>query len=638
MPDPHTQRRLAAILHADVAGYSRLTGEDEVGTHATVSARLALIARAVEARGGEVGNFAGDAILAQFPSAVSAVACAVEVQRDFARRNQGIAEDRQVRFRIGINLGDVIVDQGEPFGDGVNVAARLEALAEPGGVCISGTTFDALGSSLPLQFESLGEQTVKNIARPVRAYRVEAASDAAMPPAGPDPPQSQAAPSRRPRTALLVGLLAGGFLALTVLLWLGLHQPGQNGPGQTALEAKRSNPDLPHKPSLAVLPFDNLSADPEQSYFADGIVDDLITDLSQIEDLFVVGRQAAFAFKGQDVDLLRAGRDLGVRYILQGSVRKAGGQIRINAQLTDAETGGQLWAERYDRELAGIFDLQDEVTARIVDALSIRLTQQERTRLSYRYTEDPEAYDYFLQGQEYYFRLTAADNARARDLYRSAIERDPAFGRAFGALAVTYGRAVLYGWSEDSESDLKRALSLAHRAVALDPGLPQVHWALGYSYLVAKQHENAARAAEQAIAADPNYADAYGLLAYIQIHSGRPEQALESLDEALRIDPDPAGLLLTVMGEAQYWTGQTNAAVTTFERMLGRNPNLIDGRIHLAAAYASLGRQEDAEWEIEEILALNPGITLDDWAQRSPMQDPDRLQPLLTDLKQAGLK
>ena len=633
MSDPHTQRRLAAILHADVAGYSRLTGEDEVGTHATVSQRLALIARAVEARGGEVGNFAGDAILAQFPSAVSAVACAVEVQRDFAQRNQGIAEQSQVRFRIGINLGDVIVDQGEPFGDGVNVAARLEALADPGGICISGTTYDALGNSLPLQYEPLGEQTVKNIVRPVRAYRVIAASDAAMPPAGPGPPHSKPAPARRSRTVSLAALLASSVIAIAALAWLGLHQPSQD-----AVEAQRIEPGRPDKPSLAVLPFENLSADPEQSYFADGIVDDLITDLSQIKALFVVGRQAAFAFKGQDVDLLQAGRDLGVRYILQGSVRKAGEQIRINAQLTDTTTGGQLWAERYDRELAGIFDLQDEVTARIVDALSIRLTQQELTRLSRRYTEDPDAYDYFLQGQEYYFRLTAADNARARDLYRKAIERDPAFGRAYGALAITYARAALYGWTEDSRNDLNRALNLARRAVALASELPQAHWALGFSYVVAKQHENAAKAAEQAIAADPNYADAYGLLAWIQTFSGNPEQALKSIDEALRIDPNPGGLLLTVMGEAQYWTGQTDAAVDTFERMLARNPNLIDSRLHLAAAYARLGRQGDAEWQIEEILSLNPRITLEDWARRSPMQDPQRLKPLLSDLKQAGLR
>ncbi len=633
MPDPHTQRRLAAILYADVAGYSRLTGQDEVGTHAIVSERLAMIARAVEARGGEVGNFAGDAILAQFPSAVSAVACAVEVQKDFARRNQGIAEHNQVRFRIGINLGDVIVDQGEPFGDGVNVAARLEALAEPGGICISGTTYDALGNSLPVRYEPLGEQTVKNIARPVRAYRVMAAGDAAMPPAGPGPPQSQPARSRRSRTVWLTTLLAGAVIAIAALVWLGLHQPGQN-----TVEAQRIDPDRPDKPSLAVLPFQNLGSDPEQSYFADGIVDDLITDLSQIKALFVVGRQAAFAFKGQDVDLLQAGRDLGVRYILQGSVRKAGEQIRINAQLTDIATGGQLWAERYDRKMAGIFDLQDEVTARIVDALSIQLTQREQTRLSRRYTENPEAYDYFLQGQEYYFRLTAADNARARDLYRQAIELDPTFGRAYGALAVTYSRPVLYDWGEDSEPGLSRAVNLALRGVALDDDLPQAHWSLGFTYLIAKQHQLAAQAAERAIAADPSYADAYGLLAWIQIYSGQPELALKSLQEALSLDPNPSGLLLTVLGEAQYWTGQTEAAVDTFEGMLARNPNLLDGRLHLAAAYERLGRHEDAVWEIEEITNLNPNITLEAWGRRNPMQDRRRLQPLLDDLKQAGLK
>lgn len=631
MTENRLERKLAAILYADVAGYSRLTGEDEVGTHTVLSERLDAFAAAVVRRGGHVGHFAGDAILADFPSVISALSCAVEVQRDFAARNESVSEDRQVRFRVGINLGEVIADRGEVYGDGVNVAARLEALAEPGGICVSESVHLALGNKLPLDYQDIGEQQVKNITNPVRAYRVVVRTDTMLP----TETSIQSGAGVESRAAWRRVLAAAvALVALATIILLITYPAPDVGP--TAVE--RQPIATSTKPAIAILPFENLSPDPEQEYFADGMTHDLITDLSQISGLFVLARHAVFAYKDTAINTQQVGEELGVRYILEGSVRKAGARVRINAQLIDTATGGHLWAERYDGRLVDIFDVQDEVTKKIVAALAVKLTQQEQDLLARRYTDSPEAYDYFLRGQEHYFRLTEEDNARARDLYRIAIEYDPGFGRAYGALAITYARPVLYGWSGDPEESLEQAQTLAQRAVTLDDQLPQVHWALGFVYLLGKQHEQAIAAAERAIAVDPNYAEGYGLLAWIHSFAGQPELAIELIGQAMEIDPTPGDLFLSVLGEAQYWSGHFDEAMATFEEIVATNPNLIDSRLHLAATYSRLGRHDEAEWEVQEILSLNPDFTLAKLERRSPVQDPGQLKHLLDDLRRAGLK
>ncbi len=628
-------RKLAAVLYADVAGYSRLTGEDETGTHTVLSDRLDAFALAIEQRGGRVGHFAGDAILAEFPSVVEAISCAVEAQRQFCAGDLAVPENRRVRFRIGVNLGDVIADRGEVYGDGVNVAARLEALADPGGICISESVRLALGNKLPLEYEDIGEQRVKNIASPIRAYRIIVPPDTVLPPSEAlKTIGEKGQPESRHRFRWIALTIAAISIAgATVIAWVVRDLPDEEPTAEVPIANPRAD-----KPGIVILPFENLSADPEQEYFADGMSHDLMTDLSQISGLFVIARHSAFAYKGTPFDIRQIGQDLGVRYVLEGSVRKAGNQVRINAQLTDTRTGGHIWAERYDRQLDAIFDLQDEVTGRIVSALAVKLTKREQDGLARRYTDNAMAYDYFLQGQERYFRFTEEDNARARELYRIAIELDPEFARAYGALAVTYGRAVNNGWSGNPEQSLEQGIILAERALSLDDRLPQVHWARGFVYLLNKEHDRAIDAAEQAVRLDANFADGYGLLAWIHTSAGRPDVGIDLMERAMSLDPHAGGLLLSVLGEAQYWEGRLDEAVSTLQRVTSSNPNDIQGRVYLAATLSRLGRQDEAEWEVQEVLVLNPAFSLDELETRAPIRKTDQLKRLIADLRRAGFE
>lgn len=431
-------RKLVAILYADVANYSRLTGTDEEGTHRLLSAYLDVFTATIKTYSGRVVHFAGDAILAEFSGVSQALTCAAAVQQDLATRNGELPEDRRLRFRVGVNLGEVIVDRNDIYGDGVNVAARLESLAEPDGICVSESVRNAVGGRLPLVYEFLGEQAVKNIQEPVRAYSVELEPGATLP-----APGALGTPPSGGRSRTIAAVLAGAALvAIGALAWL--------APWTASMEAASMEEmafPLPDEPSIAVLPFENLGGDSDQDYLGDGITEALIIALSKIPKMFVIAPQAAFAQR--NAKMARAAESLGVRYVLQGSVQRDDERIRVNTQLADALSGERIWAERYDREFADIFSLQDDITQKVVTALEVELTEGEQARVWRRQTDNTKAYEYYLRGIEHWRQFTKTDNSQAQKLLRQAVELDPGFAVAWVNLARTHYFDARFGWSDD---------------------------------------------------------------------------------------------------------------------------------------------------------------------------------------------
>jgi adenylate cyclase len=576
-------RKLAAILYADVAGYSRLTGADEDATHRTLSEYLDVISTIVGRHRGRVMHYAGDAVLAMFDAVVDAVDCAGAIQEDLRARGEKLPEDRRLQFRIGLNLGDVIEDRGDIYGDGVNIAARLESLADPGGICISGTVHDAIGNHLAVHYEFMGEQQVKNIEKPVRAFR---------------------------------------------------QLPG----AAKQLRATSSEPaelDLPDKPSIAVLPFINMSGDPEQEYFCDGVVEDIITDLSKIAGLLVIARNSTFAYKGKRFDVRDVCRELGVRYVLEGGVRKAANRIRITAQLIDGASGGHLWAERYDRDLHDIFAVQDEVTREIVTALAVELTVEERE--PGRYTENLEAYEHFLRGREQAFLDTAQANAQARTMLEKAIELDPRFSLAFSHLSRNHVIAYSNRWGETPDKSLDLAMQLGQRAVELDSTNPHAYFAVSAAALWMKQHDVSIAAAEKCLAIAPNFADGHGILALILVYSGKPREAIASLNKAMRLDPHYRDIYLHFLALSHVQLGEYEQAVAVLKRRLVRKPESDISRMLLAAVYGHLGNFEESRIEWAEVLRINPDYSLEHRRKTLPYKNPADFEHVLDGLRKAGL-
>ncbi len=619
MSEARVPRRLAAILAADVVGYSRLMGRDESGTLDRLKAhRNALIEPKITAHGGRMIKLMGDGALAEFSSVVDALACAVEVQRGMQERNQDESVEQRIEFRIGINLGDVIVEGDDIYGDGVNVAARLEGLADPGGICISEAVHTAAGNKLPLAYEDIGEKRVKNIASPIRVYKVLPYSEEA------GLVRRRTGQTIRPRQAAGVGVI----IAFIALAGWQLFRPASEPEPITDTELSLG------KPSIAVLPFKNLSGSPDQEYFADGMTDDLITDLSKVSGLLVVARNSSFAYKGQSSDVRQVASDLSVRYVLEGSVRRERDKVRINAQLVDASTGRHIWAERYDRRMTAIFDLQDEVIERIVTALAVTLTPQETESVTHRSTKNATAYDFFLRGQA----LVRTTNYReAREAYERAVAIDPGFARALGALSLSYAIAAQDGWSTDPQNDMQQALALAKKARAMDDKIPQVHFALSFAYLINGDHGLAIDAARRALELDSGYADALGLLAWIHSFAGEPQKALRVLEKIKRLNPQLNASTLVVLGLAHFLSGDLDRSIEVFQAARESNPEEMTNRIYLAAALSRSGRQDDAEWEATEILMLNPDFSVNRWIKSLPHKDPSELSRLGEDLRRSGL-
>lgn len=605
-------------------------GEDEEATIRTLTAYREVMANLIQKHRGRVVDSPGDNVLAEFKSVVDAVRCAVEIQEELKARNAELPENRKMEFRIGVNLGDVIEDGERIYGDGVNIAARVEGLAEGGGISISGTVHEHIENKLALGYEFLGEHTVKNIKKPVRVYRV------LMEPGAPAEVNRQKRPRLRrwqwASLAVTAVLVVG---AAAVVIWNFYLRPSP--PPEEVPSDKIQALELPDKPSIAVLPFTNMSDDPEQEYFSDGITEDLITDLSKISGLFVIARKSVFIYKGKAVKIAEVARALGVRYVLEGSVRKANDRVRITAQLVDATTEGHLWAERYDRDLKDIFALQDEVAQKIVAALAVKLTEDEQKRLVRKYTDNMEAYDSFLQGLEYENRYTKEANVQARQMYERAIDLDPEFAAAYALLGLTHLHEWSLGWSQDPQS-LEQAFELVQRAIALDNSLPLGHRFLGEVYLWKKQHEQAIAELEKAIALNPNDADGLAMLGSTLNWAGRPEEAIGLVKKAMRLNPTYPDWYLWNSGHAYFLTGRYEEAIETLNRVLDRNPGFLPAHVYLTASYIGLGRHEEARAEAAEVMKLSPQTSTGAWKQRLPYKDQAVLERLFEGLRKAGVK
>jgi adenylate cyclase len=614
------ERKLAAIFSTDVAGYSRLMGDDEEATIRTLTAYRALISSLIRQYRGRVVDSPGDNLLAEFASVVDAVRCAVEIQQTLKIENAELPDHRRMQFRIGINLGDVIIEGERLYGDGVNITARLESLAEPGGICISGTVYDHVENKLALHYDYQGEQSVKNIAKPVRVYRVSGECQGG---AAKQAPQAQTEAQSAKSEARRAGIAhrKGGLVAViglslivaaigVVRYWTSpITDPRPPTPSpQAALP-------LPDKPSLVVLPFVNMSKDPEQEYFNDGMTDTLITDLSQLSGLFVIARNSAFLYKGKPVKVQEVSQELGVRYVLEGSVQKADSRVRINLQLIDATTSGHVWAERFDRDLHDVFALQDEVTRRVVAALQVQLTAREQERLVRRNTDNVEAYDALLRGLAYYFRYTSEANAQARQMFERAIALDSRYADAYAFLGITYWLEWVLGRAQNPAQSLEQFAELAHQAMTLDDSLPLSHIALGYVYLYKdRQSDQGVTELESAVRLAPNDAGVYFALAEGLNIAGRPAEAFAPIHTAMRLNPHYPANYLFNLGWAYWQTGQYAGAIATLKDAISRNPNFPPSYTSLAMSYRLqwLSQQspdvqllEEARAVMQQVLALN---------------------------------
>jgi adenylate cyclase len=631
-------RKLAAVFYADVAGYSRLTGQDEDATHRRLREYLDLISTTVEDHQGRVMHYAGDAVLAMFDAVVDALSCAARIQQDLKSRNDDLLEERKVRFRIGVNLGDVIEDRGDIYGDGVNIAARLESLAEPGGVCISESVRTAVGNKLPLAYKFSGEQSVKNIAQPVRTYQVDFGFDGVTQTSTTAPTID--GPTRR--FSILAAVVVLLVLGAGVGMWWSMEAPGIDPVGTESASLYVSD-----KPSIAVLPFANMSADPEQEYFSDGITDDLITDLSKVSGLFIIARNSVFTYKGTNVKVQQIAKDLGVRYVLEGSVRRVGDSVRINAQLIDTTTGGHLWADRYDGLIADVFKLQDNVTSNIVAALRVKLTPYEQELTSDRGTDSTAAYDVFLRGWEHLLRKTPDDAAKAVDFFKQALDLDPNYARAYAALAQiywdnsldpTFNTLVGLNTGQDDTSFASDMIAWKYLQKAHGKPLSQVHTLNARMLQRQRRFRESMEEAKRAVAVGPNDPTAYDVLIETLIYAGGALEAINLVDESIHLDPSLPAEKLFLKGLAYYTIGRLETALSSIERARAHNPKQTRYAAVQAAALAELGRIEEAEAALKEYLGGLMAVTTLNWTMYYwPFQERDTAERMANSLTKAGL-
>lgn len=630
------ERRLAAILSYDVVGYSRAMGVDERGTFERLKAhRRKIIDPRAAQHGGRTIKLIGDGALMEFASVVDAVAFAVSMQFATAERDAGLPEDRRLRYRIGINIGDVIADGDDIYGDGVNVAVRLEGLAEPGGICVRRNVRNQIRGKLNLDLEDLGEVEVKNISRPVRAFRVvmnrKAAALAAAPPNRSREPRHLSRPTQA---------VTGVALVIFVLVGLGWWQPW--APEIEPMSKADMAFPLPDKPSIAVLPFANMSGDPQQEYFADGISEDLITDLSKISGLFVISRNSAFTYKDKAVKLRQVAEELGVRYVLDGSVRRVGSEVRINAQLIDAVTGRHLWAERYDGTLADVFDLQDKVSRQIVDALALELTPREARQLAERGTESPAAHDAYLLGLSHYYRRTPESFADAKVAFEEAIALDGDYAAAHAALAKMYAQSSFapIAYADALRIDWRSAATEARRSLRHVDDAPNADFHVVRSWLALNkyQHDRAMVEAERALELSPNGVDALQALSRAVIYAGDPDRGIELAKRSMRQNPALLAHPSLLMGLAEFVLNNPEKAVAHIDRAFALGSEQTDYAGILAAAYAELGRIEEAETAIDVFRRGWLGQPNLEWSMIVfPFSDPEVTDRLARGLERAGI-
>jgi adenylate cyclase len=578
-------RRLAAILAADVAGYSRLIGADEGGTLRRLKAiREELIDPTLATHHGRLVKTTGDGLLVEFGSVVDALRSASEIQAGMAERNQAVPQNDRIEFRMGLNVGDIVVEDGDIFGDGVNVAARLEGLAEPGGICVSARVQEDATGKLDLAFEDMGEQRLRNIARPVRVYRVRGSGTTDQ------------------------------FL----------------GTAQQALA-------LPDKPSVAVLAFTNMSTDPEQEFFADGIAEDVITALSRYPSLFVIARNSSFTYKNRAVDMKQVARELGVRYVLEGSLRKAGSRIRVTAQLVEAETGKHVWADRYDRDLSDIFALQDEITEAVTIAIAPAIADAEQHRVIRKPPGSLDAWAAYQRGLWHLSKFTPEDNTFAETFFQQAMDLDPTFSGGYGGLAAAQAQAADFHTRGIAET-LSSAEALARRAVTLDGTDAEARTVLGTALLMSGDYEGALAEAERALATTPNLAFAHHILGTTLIFSGRPKDGVAALEKSIRLDPrDPrSAFRLNHMTLGLYFAREYAVAVETAKRAIRSYPDFPNPYRWLAAALGQQGRMDEAKEALERAIAIVPGALETNVRERVPWMRPEDHAHMLQGLRKAG--
>ena len=582
-------RKLAAILAADVVGFSRLAGADEDRTLARLRAlRSDLIDPTIAVHNGRVVKRTGDGILVEFRSVVDAVRCAIEVQNGMVERNAGLPPERRIEFRIGIHLGDVVEESdGDLMGDGVNIAARLEGIAKPGAICLSEDAYRQVRARLDLAVSDLGETQLKNIAEPMRVYSLEVGVPAQAKPAAP--------------------------------------------------EKSSPPPPVPDKPSIAVLAFNNMSGDAEQEYFSDGISEDIITDLSRLSNLHVVARNSSFVYKKAAVSVPDVAKALGVRYVLEGSVRKAGNRVRVTAQLINSTSGGHVWASRFDRELTDIFAIQDEVTKEIVSVLKCKLTIGEQDRLTPKRSVNVEAFEFFLRGREQAWAATRTGNIAARGLLERAIAIDPDYAAAHAAVAMTHVLDYANGYSADPEHSLQVGLELAQRAMRMDEEEPLGHFALGAAYLWTRDFDRAQAEAQRSIVLSPNSAEGLRMKAHIQVFAGDPAGALENVDAYMKRDPHYPDIALQLVADARFALGEYEQAIAALERRLARNPQSETAYALLASCYGQLGRAEECRKAWEQTLRISPGFSMERRRRVLPFRNPEDFERRVEGLRKGGV-
>ncbi len=682
MPTQEVKRKLAAILSADVKGYSRLMGEDEKGTVHTLNVYIDLMTSLIQHHHGRVVGTAGDSMLAEFGSVVDAVECAVEIQKELKTRNVELPEDRKMEFRIGVNLGDVIEDGDQILGDGVNIAARLENLSEAGGICISGSAYDQVENKLCLGYEYLGEQAVKNIAKPVRVYRVLIEPEAAGKVIG----EKRAKPRQR-NVALGLSISVIAIVA-AIFIWK-IYTPPTPQPEVVQKEKvvapppekavapvspsaevapkekvvppsperviKPTHPSppkeevaskdkmafpLPDVPSIAVLPFVNMNRDPEQEYFSDGLTEDITTALSKVPQLFVISRQSSFSYKGKPVKVKQVSEELGVRYVLEGSVQKSADRVRITAQLIDALTGHHLWAERYDRDLKDLFALQDEITIRILTAIRVRLTDGQRVSGIEKYFRGKQGLDCYLkmlEARKYLQGHNVEDTKAGGRTVEEMAAMCPESPMVYAFKAYSCWMAYWLGPVQSRRESIEKGMEMAQKALAMDDSIAGAHSFLGMFYSLRREFDKAIVEGKRAVALDPGGATAHMFYAMSLYYVGRSEEAIPLFQKAVRLDPVGTTGLYLNFGHALRVTGRFEEALSAYKKSIQREPKNIFAHTGMAATYILMDREQEARAEAAEVLRINPNFSLDSLARSLPFKEQSMIDSYIGALRKAGL-
>ena len=628
-PEQH-KRKLAAVLSASAEEYGRLMGEDEAGTIQTLKVHRQVICSLIEKHQGRVVDSPGGSLLAMFDSAADAVQCAIDIQEQLRSRNEALPSGGGIPFRIGVHLGEVTEEEGKVLGDGVQAAARLEGLAGAGGICISGSAYLQVKGRVKAEYESLGEHRVQDIAEPVRAYRVLKKPEKSIHAFGKTWLMSHLE-TRLDIIKLIV--LAMSVLVGIAGLWNTYFR--SSSPPAGVASVKKVALSLPDKPSIAVLPFENMTGDPKQEYFTDGFTEQIITSLSKIPSLFVISRNSTFSYKGKPVKVQQVSEELGVRYVLEGSIQKSGDRIRINVQFIDAISGRHVWAESYDRDLKDIFGLQDEVILKITSAMSVNLTAGEQARAWAEGTKSLEAYLKFMQGREY-LRGNRESNALARRLAEETIALDPKYANAYALLGATHWKDVYLGTSRPKES-IAKAIELTQKALAMNGSLADARSRLGVLYSWSGRYDEGIAEAERGVELDPSSAMANIELAVVLRYAGKSKEAIPVIRKALRLEPMAPDNYLQQLALAYFQTGDCKEAIAEGEKGLKRQPDHLVNHVIMAAVYGSCGREKEARKEATETLRINPKFTVESFTRNLPYKNPSDRDRTAQGLRKAGL-